>query len=65
LGTPRHLFTREDSGAALPFDWPDGFSIAPDGQRFVMLRAGESEEASARGPSITIVENWTAEFPGR
>ena len=65
LGTPRRLFTREDSGVRLSFDWPDGFSVAPDTQRFVMLQAGESEEADARGPSITLVENWMAEFPGR
>jgi len=63
LGTPRRLFTREDSGINLPFEWPDGFAVAPDGERFVLLRPGNSDEkASARGPSITVVENWTAEF---
>ena len=62
LGTPRKLLTRPDSGLVLSFDWDDGFDVSPDGQRFLMVRGAETEQAVVERPAITIVENWVGEF---
>jgi Tol biopolymer transport system component len=65
LGTPRRLFTREDTNISLAFNLPDGFSISPDSQRFLMLQPVASEVTEDLVPTITVVENWLTEFSGR
>lgn len=64
LGAPEILFTREESGFQLPFNWPDGFDVSADGQTFVFLKNADGEEA-AGVTGITFVENWYAEFADR
>jgi serine/threonine protein kinase/dipeptidyl aminopeptidase/acylaminoacyl peptidase len=61
LGTPQRLFTRQGSGVPLPFGWPDGFDVAPDGDRFVLLQ-GADRDSNAGPAGITMVQNWFAEF---
>ena len=66
LGPPRRLFTREPSGAhVVKFRvWVEGFEVAPDARRFLLLRkVSPRDEISGR--TITIVQNWFAEFRGK
>ena len=37
------------------------YDIAPDGQRFLMIKAGEGEDAPAT-PRIIVVQNWFEEL---
>jgi hypothetical protein len=39
-----------------------GFDVAPDGQRFAMVRRGSDGEAPAR---MILVQHWFEEFRGR
>ncbi len=64
LGTPQRLFTRQGSGVPLPFGWPDGFDVAPDGDRFVLLQ-GADHDSNAGPAGITLVQNWFAEFKNK
>ncbi len=41
-------------------EWPDGFDVTADGERFVMLRPVEDE--SNVQPVLVVVQNWYAEF---
>ena len=56
LGPPRVLFTA--TGAV-----PAGWDVTPDGQCFVYLR--EVPNPRQETPTITLVENWFAEFKSR
>ena len=58
LGTPYELFILNNL-AISPFR---GYDIAPDDQRFVMIRL-EGSDLTSR--NITIVENWFTEFKHR
>jgi hypothetical protein len=40
---------------------PDGFDVAPDGDRFVLLQ-GADRDSNAGPAGITMVQNWFAEF---
>jgi Tol biopolymer transport system component len=61
LGTPRKLFARPRSGVTVPNNWPDGFDVTGDGNRFVVVQATEQH-----GPAtITVIQNWFAEFRNR
>jgi Tol biopolymer transport system component len=57
IGTPRVLFSLEDSGliwwSSRPYD------VAPDGNRFVMLQGAQQGTGE---PTLTLVENWIAEL---
>jgi hypothetical protein len=59
LGTPEQLFTRNQSGYPLPFDWPEAFDVSTDGQTFLVLQNAADESAKR---SIAIVQNWDTEF---
>jgi len=58
LGTPQEIFNLNTLGIS----FFRGYDIAPDDQRFVMIRM-EGSNLESRG--ITIVENWFAEFKDR
>ncbi len=64
LGPPRKLFTLEPSGArSVWFGISlEGFDPAQDATRFLTLR---NASAGAGGRTITIVQNWFAEFQGK
>jgi hypothetical protein len=50
------------SGVSKPFGWPDSFDVTGDGQRFVLVQPVVEQHGKTRDPSITVVENWFAEF---
>jgi len=58
-GNPRVLFEGQylPTGAALPY-----YSVTPDGQRFLMVKASEQEQAATQ---INIVLNWFEELKRR
>ena len=39
-----------------------GFDVAPDGERFILARSEDPDQASS---GIIVVENWFAEFKSR
>jgi hypothetical protein len=49
-GTPRQLFP-------LPFQISTGFAVTADGQRFLLPQQPDTGDR----PTITVVENWTAD----
>ena len=57
-GNPIVLF---DAQNLLPASGPRAFDIAPDGQRFLMIKPYEGASEDAR-PQINIVENWYQEL---
>jgi serine/threonine protein kinase len=61
LGAPRPLFALPGSGRTIG-SWPDYFAVAPDGERFVVLRSASSEAEDARPPSVVVVDSWLSEF---
>ncbi len=69
IGQPQRLFSSEQLGTAR---WILTYDVTPDGQRFVLPEAVQSEDASAEAesgdeprPSIRIVRNWYEEFRDR
>lgn len=42
----------------MPFGWPEGFDLTPDGQRFLLVKRVVQENVSG----IVIAQNWYAEF---
>ena len=56
--TPVVLF---DAPNLLPAAGPRAFDVAPDGQRFLMIKTGDATSEDAR-PQINIVENWHQEL---
>ena len=56
--TPERLF---DLGNLNAFDW----DIAPDGERFLMLRLAAAQGADGRGQGLVIVLNWFTELQAR
>ncbi len=69
IGQPQQLFSSEQLGGTIGIPTYD---VTPDGQRFVLPEAVESEDESAEAesgdaprPSIRIVRNWYEEFRDR
>ncbi|HEY3176234.1 MAG TPA: protein kinase [Candidatus Polarisedimenticolia bacterium] len=59
LGNPQEVFTRPSLGWALIFNWPAGFDVSSDGQRFLInVPVGQGPE----NDSYFLVQNWMAEF---
>jgi Tol biopolymer transport system component len=56
LGTPRLLFRQPEYPGG---NWPNGFDVTADGERFVVLRPVLSERSA---PEIVVVQNWVREF---
>ncbi len=55
-GTPEVLF----AGDYFSLNGGRGYDIAPDGQRFLMIKPGG--EAGAAPSSIVVVQNWIEEL---
>ena len=64
--TPRTLFSGDAVGMPriLGFDSPR-YDVAPDGQRFVVVQQVQQTQERAQLPTITVIENWHAEFKDR
>jgi hypothetical protein len=60
IATPKVLFTVESLGRRLA----NGWDVFPDGKRFVLLAQVQSAQPRPT-PTMTIVQNWFAEFRGR
>jgi len=60
LGRPRKLFDRPSTDWSS--NWPDGFDVTADGQKFVMLRPAPTEDDVQ--PMLMVVQNWFREFGG-
>jgi serine/threonine-protein kinase len=57
---PRLLF--EGHYEASPESLPANYDVSPDGQRFLMIKASEQEQASTQ---INVVQNWFEELKRR
>ena len=56
-GTPEVLFEGDyAAGGGRSYD------VAPDGQRFLMIKAGDPSDESSSAPELIIVENWFEEL---
>ncbi|MBZ0267205.1 hypothetical protein K8I85_03555, partial [bacterium] len=64
LGAPELLFTRPNLIGAMPFGWPDGFEVTPDGERFLIAVSPEGQEQE-EDPGLVVVQNWYAEIRGQ
>ncbi len=69
IGQPQRLFSSELLGGAVP---TPTYDVTPDGQRFVLAEAVQTEHESAEAesgdaprPSIRVVQNWHEEFRDR
>ena len=60
LGRPRKLFDRPSTDWSP--NWPDGFDVTADGEKFVMLRPAPTEDDTQ--PMLMVVQNWFREFGG-
>ena len=58
-GIPRVLFTGNYWGAA---NSEPTYDLAPDGQRFLMLKSTEATEQSSDQTLLVVVENWFEEL---
>ena len=38
------------------------YDVSPDGQRFLMIKAGGGSDQAAAPPSIIVVQNWFEEL---
>ena len=56
FGEPREVF----KGDAIAVDLTLGFAVLGDGERFIAARRAADPDGSL--PSITVVQNWFAEF---
>jgi len=59
LGNPRVVFARQPLGWPLMFNWPPGFDVTSDEQRFVLCLPVAGEQVPE---GIVVVENWSSEF---
>ena len=59
LGESRLLF----EGPYFLFASRRTYDVAPDGQRFLMLRSSGASDAPQFGQSLEVVVNWTAQLP--
>jgi Tol biopolymer transport system component len=65
---PKQLFKLSDSiPGAHAESWPCFYDVAPDGQRFLMVRSAQnaSPAAGAARTDALLVQNWIEEFPGK
>ncbi len=46
----------------IPQWWGLSYAIAPDAQRFLMLKEGSGGDGTAAAPSIIVVQNWIEEL---
>jgi hypothetical protein len=59
LGNPQEIFTRQPLGQALIFNWPPGFDVSGDGQRFLInMAVGQNQESHG----YILVQNWASEL---
>jgi hypothetical protein len=56
-GKPKLLFEGHYETSIYPFE-PD-YDVSPDGQRFLMIKAGEQESAATQ---LNVVLNWSDEL---
>ena len=63
-GKPRQLFEGPYASDATAGSWAADYSIAPDGQRFLMLKAKEQQQQTAL-TQINVVQNWFEELKRR
>jgi hypothetical protein len=59
FGTARKLFTHKPVGLAIPPLFTEGYDVAGDPERFLMVQAAGDGES---GNSIAVVQNWYEEF---
>ena len=57
-GTPEVLF----EGNYYYSSQGRSYDVAPDGQRFLMIKAGDLSDESSSAPELIIVENWFEEL---
>ncbi len=50
------------SGAYVPGFTGRAYDVAPDGQRFLMIKEGEGTEDTSAPPSLILVQNWFEEL---
>ena len=62
LGNPRMLFEGPYALAAVPVS---NYDVSPDGQRFLMLKPSEQEQAQSAPTQINVVTNWFEELKRR
>ena len=62
-GTPQMLFERPGLGGAQQGVPTPDFDVSPDGQRFLMLKAGEDQQSALT--QIHVVLNWFEELKRR
>ncbi len=60
-GKPRQLFEGPYASNAARGSWTNDYSIAPDGQRFLMLKPKEQQQQTAL-TQINVVLNWFEEL---
>jgi hypothetical protein len=58
-GTPTELFSG-DYAQLRPSD--PSYAVAPDGERFLMMRESDLSEVEERPPQFVIVQNWFEEL---
>ena len=58
-GEPRELFKADPIAVDLTL----GFAVLPGGERFIAARRAADPDGSV--PSITVVQNWFAEFANK
>ena len=61
LGNPEVLFKENYHFGGLGRN----YDIAPDGRRFLMIKAGGGSDGTGAAPSIIVVENWLDELAQR
>jgi hypothetical protein len=59
FGTPVRLFSHDTPGIPIFFDFPAGYDVLGNGERFLMVEAADSGDGQTR---IAVVENWAREF---
>jgi Tol biopolymer transport system component len=62
LGNPRMLFEGPYVPSAVPVS---NYDVSPDGQRFLMLKPAEQDQAQSAPTQITVVQNWFEELKRR
>lgn len=60
-GKPRQLFEGHYLMNSAGYARPD-YDVSPDGQRFLMLKPVEQEQAGTAPTQIIVVQNWTEEL---
>ena len=61
-GKPRQLFEGPYAGNIVGATWIADYSIAPDSQRFLMLKPKEQQQQQTALTQINVVQNWFEEL---